>query len=297
MERGVETWAKNLKEKSPNDFSVTIVGGEKYKFKTNNWFIHRLLILVHVIISFPEWVKAEIIVPTNGTFQTLICRIVTWLAGKPMIVFGHSGLGADDKWNLLCCPDIFVAFSSPQAAWANKFKVGKTKVVTIPHAVDTLIFSPDKKNNKTFDVVCVAANSPSKRVELVEQAVKFLDNVTLQIVGSGQAKQVPYNMMPTIYNQAKVFCFVPETWEAFGLVYLEALACNIPVVAVNDAVRREIIGQAGILIDSPQDTRKLADAIDQALNTKWSTIPRQQAEKFSWEKILPLYFNLWRSLG
>lgn len=261
-ERGVETWAANLKYYVKN---VDILPG----FTVYNPF---------------RYLQYDIIVPTGGRLEALLCRIFAWIAGKSVIIFGHSGPGADDKWNLWCSPNVFVAFSSAQAAWANKFKLPWTKMIIIPHAVDTKMFVPNGKIKKTADVLCVAANSPDKRVDLVRRAVK-----SLMVVGSGQETQVPFEKMPQVYNQAKVFCFVPQPWEAFGLVFLEAMACNLPVITIDDPVRREIVGDAGVFIKNPEDIAELATAIKLALKMDWKNKPRQQAEKFSWAKIARLY--------
>lgn len=263
LDRGAETWAKSLITHSPEKISV-LSQGDAYK----PW----------------KWV-ADIVVPTNGRLQVLLARLFC----KRIVVFGHSGPGADDKWNLWCSPNVFVAFTAAQGLWANKFKLPWTKVVVIPHAVDTQIFKPTN-SKKTIDVLCVAANSPDKRVDLVKQASKEL---VFKVVGSDQPIQVPFEQMPKVYNEAKVFCFVPKPHEAFGLVYLEAMACNVPVVAPDDPIRREIVGDGGIIIS---DLDKLSEAIKTALNTKWGNKPRLQAEKFSWNTISKLYTKLWTSL-
>lgn len=233
----------------------------------------------------------DIIVSTNGRFQVFIYRLLTWKLGKKLVVFGHSGPGADDKWNLWCSPNVFVAFSKSQKDWAEKYKFPWTKIELIYHAVDTLVFSPNKKVFKTTDVLCVAANSPDKRVDLVRKAINHL-----MIVGSGQEMEVDHKDMPKIYNQAKVFCFVPQPWEAFGLVFLEAMACNLPVVTTDDPVRREIVGDAGIFVKNPENIEELASAINLALTTDWENKPRLQALKFSWAKIATQYEKLFNTL-
>jgi len=264
--RGAETWAENLKKRFPG---IQIFSG---------WESYNPLL----------WAKADIIIPTNGRLQVLLARLLC----KKIVVFGHSGPGADDKWNLWCSPDVFVAFSTPQSIWANKFKLPWTAVTVIPHAVDTQFFAPDHKIKKTVDVLCVAANSPDKRVDLVSQAA---GNLSLKVVGSGQPVQVPYSRMPAVYNQAKVFCFVPKAHEAFGLVYLEAMACNLPVVAPADPVRTEMIGAAGVLVTDPENSSELATALEKALHKNWGNTPREQAQKFAWSKTIKAYQQLFIS--
>lgn len=263
-ERGVETWAENLKAHLPG---IQIISG----FESYNPF---------------SWKNFDVIIPTNGRFQVLIARLFC----KKVIVFGHSGPGADDKWNLWCSPNVFVAFSNPQAVWVNKFKLPWTKVVIIPHAVDTKIFVP-MFTKKIVDVLCVAANNPNKRVKLVRLAVK-----NLRVAGTGQLDQVPFKKMPQVYNQARVFCFVPQPWEAFGLVFLEAMACNLPIVTIDDPIRKEIVGNAGILVKNPENISELSAAVEEALKSDWGNKPRQQAEKFSWAKTTPRYVSLFQSL-
>ncbi|HET7098897.1 MAG TPA: glycosyltransferase family 4 protein [Patescibacteria group bacterium] len=300
LDRGVESWSKLVKEKLRESFDVEIFSGKsfgnKIDWENKNYLYWRFLLLKHSLQTLSKWNKYDIIIPANGTVQTLICRLITWFKRKPMIVFGHSGPGADDKWNLLCSPNVFVAFSSHQKEWAEKFKLPWTKIVLIPHAIDLKRFTPAKVKPNQKIVLCVAANEPSKRVDLVKEAVDLIPGAKFMAVGKGNEIETSFGKMPEVYKKADVFCFVPQPWEAFGLVFLEAMATNLPIVTINDPVRREIVGDAGIFVDHPEDQQELSSAIEKALNSDWRNIPRKQAEMFSWDTVKSKYENLFNNV-
>jgi glycosyltransferase involved in cell wall biosynthesis len=56
---------------------------------------------------------------------------------------------------------------------------------------------------------------------------------------------------------------VPDSQEAFGMVYLEAMAAGLPIVATDDEIRRSIVGKQCIYVD-PQSESALSEAILQA---------------------------------
>jgi glycosyltransferase involved in cell wall biosynthesis len=101
--------------------------------------------------------------------------------------------------------------------------------------------------------------------------------------------------MPEVYRSADVFTLPSASSEAFGNVLVEAMATNLPVVATNDPIRHEIVGEAGILID-PENTEEYAAALQKALEINWGEKSRKQAEKFSWDKIALKYEELFLSL-
>ena len=276
LNRGVESWAQQV-QYHLKESQVEIISGKD---------VYNPLV----------YLTADVVISTGGRFEVLLCRLATWACGRPMVVFGHSGPGADDKWNLLCSPTVFVAFSHSQEQWAKKHKWPWTRTMVIHHAVDTGRFTPADMPVKKNIVLAVAARQPNKRIELVEAAVGNIPKCKLLVVGPGNSLEVPFAKMPEIYQRAKVFCLVPQPWEAFGLVFLEALACNLPVVTIDDLVRREIVGQAGILVN-PSNAGELEQAIKTALQKDWGRIPRLRAEKFAWTKISADYYLLWASLS
>jgi len=107
---------------------------------------------------------------------------------------------------------------------------------------------------------------------------------------------VPYKEIPKYYRIAHVFTLVSKTGEAFGNVYLEALASNLPIVATDDTTRREIVGGAGIFVD-PNNIDQYADALNTMLNKNIGNMPIDQSSKFSWEKIASKYEKTFLSLS
>jgi glycosyltransferase involved in cell wall biosynthesis len=74
------------------------------------------------------------------------------------------------------------------------------------------------------------------------------------------------------------------------------MASGLTVVAIDDPVRREIVGDAGILVD-PTNTEEYVSALKKALKTNWGEKPRRQAEKFSWDRIADKYDELFKTLA
>lgn len=262
--------------------------------------------------------RYDVIIPTNGRFQALIVRKIAWLTDTKVIISGQSGIGWDDKINLLSFPNVFVALTQKAEKWARKFNPF-VKVVKIPNGVDLNEFT---FKGETFKVslekpiiLAVGAFTEQKRMDLVIAAVAKLKGVSLLMVGGGgelkeeleklgkkmlggrfEILSVPFNHMPEIYRVASVFTLPSASSEAFGNVLVEAMATNLPVVATDDEQRREIVGEAGILVD-PVNTEEYTKALQKALDTNWGDKSRKQAEKFSWDEIALKYEGLFKSLA
>src|SRR3990170_5792830 len=81
----------------------------------------------------------------------------------------------------------------------------------------------------------------------------------------------PYHRMHEIYNMADIFVLPSistRTWkEQFGMVLIEAMACGLPVISTYSGSIPEVVGEAGVLVQS-NDPRDLYNAIKGLLNNE-----------------------------
>ncbi|MEM3087832.1 MAG: glycosyltransferase family 4 protein [Candidatus Bathyarchaeia archaeon] len=103
---------------------------------------------------------------------------------------------------------------------------------------------------------------------------------------------VPYKQVINYYKNADVLVN-PSFSEAFGRSLIEAMACEVPVVATRVGGMLEIVedGKTGILVE-PGDASALAEAIirllsEENLSKSMGKAARERVIKlFSWEKIV-----------
>ena len=122
------------------------------------------------------------------------------------------------------------------------------------------------------------------------------------------------------YSQAAVFC-CPSVYEPFGIINLEAMACETAVVASAIGGIPEVVvpDETGLLVDlqlnpgtfEPVDAQQFSHALalainrvalDTALRTRFGLAGRRRVEDhFSWSAIaqrtLDLYKTLWQNSG
>ncbi len=308
--RGVETYVHELSNelvKLGHEVEVRQSGPAiaKSNYKTiqiSGWGFN-----LQSIISLSK--DIDVLIPTNGRWQILLARIWTWVYHKKLVVAGHSGPGRDESWNLYCFPDLFIATSAFLADWAGRVNP-KVKICTITDGVNIEKFGRQVKSLE-LDlpkpiIACVAAFVPMKRQELAIQAVAKLSQGSLLLVGKGPRQAylsdlaakllpnrhkiiaLPLQDMPRLYSSVDLFTYPTVPWEASGLVLYEAMASGLPIVANDDPIRREIVGDAGVFVD-PNQSDEYALALKHALNKKWGDKPRQQALSHSWANIAKQY--------
>lgn len=255
----------------------------------------------------------DIVIPINGRLQSLRASLGRMQGRYKLLITGHSGIGRDDIWNLAVCkPDVFVALTDHMAEWARNWAWG-TKVVKIPNGIDLEKFKPegekmDLRLQKPI-ILSVGVLVWYKYHERIIKAVEKTGVGSVLIAGEGPDKEklekfgkellgnrfkiinYRYEDMPKVYRSCDLFTLLSWSREAFGIVYIEALASGLGVVAPDDASRKEIIGDGGLLTDV-NNPLAYAETIKKALNIDWSKKARAQAEKFSWEKIAADYEKL-----
>jgi glycosyltransferase involved in cell wall biosynthesis len=139
-------------------------------------------------------------------------------------------------------------------------------------------------------VLCVARLYPRKRVEDLLVAADLvrrrIPRVQVRIVGDGPEAEkiralherlglgdsvallghVDRTALALEYSRADCFC-LPTVQEGFGLVFAEAMAAGLPVVACRAAAVPEIVreGETGLLVE-PRAPAALADALVRMLD-------------------------------
>ena len=74
---------------------------------------------------------------------------------------------------------------------------------------------------------------------------------------------VPREALPALYAGAAVFVY-PSRYEGFGLPVLEAMACGAPVIVSSCDALRELVGDAGVVVATPE-VEALTQAIERVL--------------------------------
>ncbi len=259
--------------------------------------------------------KYDVIMPNNDWGGLLAASIVRKIKRIPIIFTEHGELaegGKNAHRNLFFKPDKYVIYTNELKYWLKKYHP-EVEASFIPIGVDFDRFNPDihsidLKLERPIFLASALKNQKNKRLDLTIEAVSLLEKGSLIMLCSGddvveltkkgekllgkkrfKITSVPYEKIPSYYKACDVFT-LPSLAEPFGLVYLEAMACNKPVVSTNDYRRMDLVGDAGILCDVT-DIEKYSEALQKAYETDWGYIPYNQAKKFTWESCADKYYE------
>jgi glycosyltransferase involved in cell wall biosynthesis len=113
--------------------------------------------------------------------------------------------------------------------------------------------------------------------------------------GTALVGRVPEELLPRLMAGARAVV-VPSVYEGFGLPALEALACGVPVVAVDRSSLPEVCGDAATLVEPDGDS--IAQGILHALSddprvAAGVAAGRLRARSFSWEASAAAHVRIW----
>jgi len=258
-----------------------------------------------------------------------IAKLGAWLYNKTI---GAFILSQADK--IIATSPIYLK-NSP---WLSKWK---KKTVIIPNGVDLKIFKPENsQHNKSLQIrtkhkdkkiiFFMASLGPYKRykgVEILIQSAKIIkekygEDFVIIVGGEGELKK-EYMQLSKKLGLEKMVSFpgfitdedlpyyygacdlsvLPSTsvWEGFGLVLVEAMASNKPVIGSNIGGIPYAIGKGGILAE-PKNPKDLGNAVSSILNDNklarsLATQGRKRVqEKFNWEIIGTNTINLFEQI-
>ncbi len=160
---------------------------------------------------------------------------------------------------------------------------------------------PRKNYKGTLNVFCAVLQECARR-RLAPPVLLMIGNISkdkeyprllahIERLGIGKDVILPGYVsdmdLGMLYQSAALFLFL-SLYEGFGLPPLEAMAAGLPVVSSNTSSMREVLGEAGLLVD-PNDVQQAAAAVLEVLSRKElaETLRergRRQAALFTWEK-------------
>jgi glycosyltransferase involved in cell wall biosynthesis len=107
---------------------------------------------------------------------------------------------------------------------------------------------------------------------------------------------LPDDDLARLYCQADIFC-LPSVQEGFGIVFLEAMACGLPVVATLAAAIPEVVPdrRAGLLV-RPGDVAALAHALIELLarpsqRAAYGAFGQTYVARFDWDRVAQIFLD------
>lgn len=161
----------------------------------------------------------------------------------------------------------------------------------IPNGIDLRIFNPKvpklkKFQDKKINILFLGRIEERKGLIYLLKAFKILKNkfsdIRLIVVGEGPLKKecqdwvnenqltdvlfegfVKEEIIPSYYNSCDIYVSPAIFGESFGIVLIEAMACQKPVVAfANQGYKTVLTGKGSRFLVGPKDVKGLAEKIE-----------------------------------
>ena len=154
------------------------------------------------------------------------------------------------------------------------------KVVVTPNGVDPAFVPGNPLSIGTY-VLAVGAVQPRKNQRAALAAAAA---VPLPLVIAGPIRDevlADELLLRHVPAQVGAACLVqPSRFEGFGLPVLEAMACGVPVVAVDEPALREVAGDAAVFVGEDDLVAGVARALEERERLVAAGLDRVEA--FSW---------------
>jgi len=255
------------------------------------------------VIDFPEWGCEGYVFLLNRTPRTRIPTAIH-LHG-PLVMFAHAlewpepesdfyRVGTHMEGTCLRLAEAVFSSSQCSAAWCAKhYGIPREQIPILHTGVDTQLFRPNVAAKSRHPTIAFAGKiARNKGVQLLLDAASQLTDEfpTLRLVMLGRGERevieelrtcvarrgleqmldlrgfVRREELPQHLAQAHVFA-APSTYEGGpGLVYLEAMACGLPVIACAGSGAAEVVqqGHNGFLV-TPLDVSALTSVLSRLL--------------------------------
>ena len=253
--------------------------------------------------------------PVLGSRRHLDLSHRIWRAKKCIFNNNISALTTPSTWMSGCAEKSSLAAKLPVYTIHNGLNLEKHKGIQKDTAREILNIRIDKKVI-LFGAI-TATKDKNKGWDLLQEALVYVDqNVHILVIGASEPEEdISINQsiqflgrlnddisLNLVYSAADLLV-VPSRQESFGLMAIEAMACNTPVVSFNTSGLKDIIKhkENGFLADK-FNTQELAEGINWVLqevksdNRLGTTARNHVEEKFNIKMIAKQYLDLYEKI-
>ena len=204
---------------------------------------------------------------------------------------------------------ITVTYEAPSKTFFPRSKqkeILKKYSLTTPFVIYTGSAYPHKNVLRAVLAVKLLNQRMKLSLVLVSARSVFLSRLASEIKKQAAEKFVrflgfvPDDDLPHLYAHATALV-LPSLSEGFGLTGLEAMACDLPVIASNLEIFKEIYQDAALFID-PQSETDLAQKIgalltSPALRLRLVRAGRQRVKELSWRTLAQQTLKVYEEVG
>jgi len=327
VNRGAERYTEELYNLLKDDFDITIYGMKttdiSYGMYTKSRHTFKIpwrngKAYLESYYFGKKWYEMyknhrfDLVINNAGLGGSYWCSKYRKKTGTPFITLERGG-GREEMINYLFKPDCMIFLTEVSRRTISKFCLPKVDTYTLPIGINICEF--EKKSSKSEFTeglehpifLSTSAMVGFKRIDLIISAIKNLGYGSLIQTSTGSEKNriiefgskqlgdnfkylgvVSRKELLELYHSCDVFVNASSK-EAFGVVYLEAMASGLPIVTQNDEKRREIIGNCGVFVDCG-NVEMFSRALGSA--SKINCVQLEQVEKYDWNKLKPQYISV-----
>jgi len=211
-----------------------------------------------------------------------------------------------------------------RSAIERHYRVPPSRVRLVPEGIDLArwrrVAAAEPRSSDGATILCVARQYPRKHVADLLRALpavrRAIPRARAVIAGDGPEHAallalaaelglgdavsftgaLPDDELARLYRHADVFC-LPSVQEGFGIVFLEAMANGLPVVAARAAAIPEVVpdGRAGVLVH-PADSAALAAALvgllgDERWRAELGAAGHEHVQQYDWDRVATIFLE------
>ena len=234
--------------------------------------------VIHAHVSYPAGYIAFKLSKKLG-----IPYIITEHMGPfPFTNYLKNGKPMPEIQDAFCHAKRTIAVSRALCQRITSFELPCSDIV--PNVVNENVFNIGNQKNKLFTFLTLCSLSPQKGIDILLSAIarlSILPNVQFVIAGEGAQLEfyqqyatelgiaekivwlgrVDRDKAPSLFQQSHAYVMASRH-ETFGVVYAEAIACGLPIIATKCGGPEDIVTRDNGLLVPVDDVEQLANAME-----------------------------------